>query len=91
LTPGNYVINGQAMDTTSPEAPGIDRVQAFLDNSREAGGRLVGEVAPGASAPRSLTASGFALLVNIPNTHPTTTRTSCSCMRARSRPVRRSC
>jgi len=68
LTPGNYVINGQAFDTTGSASPSIDRVEAFLDNPREAGGRLLGQVSPSDTAPQFLTASTFALLVNIPNT-----------------------
>jgi hypothetical protein len=68
LTPGNYVINGQAFDTTGAASPSIDRVEAFLDNPRDSGGRLLGQVSPNDTAPHFLTASTFALLVNIPNT-----------------------
>jgi hypothetical protein len=68
LQPGNYLIAGQAADTTSASPPGIDRVQAFFDSSRDTGGKLIGQIDTNATAPQSLGPSGFNLLVNIPNT-----------------------
>jgi hypothetical protein len=69
LSPGAYVVNGLAVDSTAAALPGIDRVQAFVDNPRQAGGHLVGEVdATSTNASQFLSAGGFTLLVNIPDT-----------------------
>jgi len=68
LRPGNYVVNGEAIDTSASVAPGIDRVQAFADSSRENGGELVGEVTDSNTMPNQfLNGSGFALLADIPS------------------------
>jgi hypothetical protein len=46
VEPGGYVLQGIAMDTRASQAPGIDRVDIFLD-SREAGGINLGTAVPG--------------------------------------------
>ena len=46
VEPGAYVVQGVAMDSRASEAPGIDRVDIFLD-SREAGGINLGTAVPG--------------------------------------------
>jgi hypothetical protein len=46
IEPGGYVLQGVAMDPRASQAPGIDRVDIFLD-SREAGGINIGTAVPG--------------------------------------------
>ena len=63
------MVNGQAVDSSAATPPGIDRVQAFVDNPRQTGGHLVGEVdATNTNPSQFLNAGGFALLASIPNT-----------------------
>lgn len=69
LSAGQYIVNGQAVDANAAAPPGIDRVQAFVDNARERGGHLVGEVDADNSNPsQALSAGSFALLATIPDT-----------------------
>jgi hypothetical protein len=69
LEPGMYVVQGQATDASAAQAPGIDRVQVFFDQSRENGGRFIGEVQAGQDGQgQRLTASGFALIARFPDT-----------------------
>jgi hypothetical protein len=46
VEPGGYVVQGVAMDPRAGQAPGIDRVDIFLD-SREEGGTNLGTAVPG--------------------------------------------
>jgi hypothetical protein len=68
LFPGDYVMQGSAFDSATA-APGVDRVQAYWDRSREDGGRSLGEVtASGPNDPvERLDANGFVLLTHIPD------------------------
>jgi hypothetical protein len=69
LTPGDYLVQGNAVDTSAPAAPGIDRVQLFWDLPRDSGGHLIGEVDAGQDAPdEHLNATGFQVIAHIPNT-----------------------
>jgi hypothetical protein len=69
LEPGMYVVQGQATDASAAQAPGIDRVQVFFDQSRENGGRFIGEVQAGVDTPgQRLAASGFTLIARFPDT-----------------------
>jgi hypothetical protein len=69
LQPGAYVVNGIAADATAAQAPGVHQVEVFFDRPRESGGRLIGEVRAGADgAGTRLTASGFTLVANFPDT-----------------------
>jgi hypothetical protein len=69
LLPGDYVIQGLALDASAAQAPGVDRIQVFFDQSRENGGRFIGEVLEGEDAPNQrLTATGFALVASLPDT-----------------------
>lgn len=69
LLPGMYVIQGSAIDTAAAQAPGVDRIQVFFDQSRENGGRFIGEEQAGVDGPgQHLSASGFALVARFPDT-----------------------
>jgi hypothetical protein len=68
LEPGAYVVQGVAADPSAGSPPGVDRVQVFFDQSREAGGRFIGAVQAGEDSPgQRLTASGFALVARFPD------------------------
>jgi hypothetical protein len=68
LTPGNYVVQGQAVDTAASTAPSVDRVQVFWDQSRDNGGLFLG----GAD---SLSGNAFKLTAQIPKQTPGATET----------------
>jgi len=69
LLPGMYVVQGLAADASAAQAPGIDRIQVFFDQSREDGGRFIGEELAGVDGPgQHLSANGFALVANLPDT-----------------------
>jgi hypothetical protein len=63
LTPGNYVVQGQAVDTAAPSAPSVDRVQVFWDSSRDNGGLFLGGT-------DSVSGNGFKLIAQIPKQIP---------------------
>jgi hypothetical protein len=68
LFPGAYVMHGQATDALAASPPGVDRVQVFLDQTRDSGGRFVGQVlATDGGLVQYLTPTGFAVLVDLPD------------------------
>jgi hypothetical protein len=68
LTPGNTVIQGQAVDTAAASTPSVDRVQVFWDQSRDNGGLFLGGV-------DSLSGNEFKLTAQIPKQTPGATET----------------
>jgi hypothetical protein len=69
LTPGDYLVQGIAVDTSALAAPGIDRVQLFWDLPRDSGGHLIGEVDAGQNTlDEHLNASGFQVIAHLPDT-----------------------
>jgi hypothetical protein len=69
LTPGDYLVQGIAVDTSAPAGPGVDRVQLFWDAPRDSGGRLIGDVGAGQqTTDEYLAATGFQVVAHIPDT-----------------------
>lgn len=71
LLSGNYVIQGTAFDETARQGTGIDRVTFFLD-SRESGGRNLGDAILGQPAIQPVPSSqfstaGFMIKVGLPS------------------------
>jgi hypothetical protein len=63
VNPGNYVVQGMALDTAAEDGSGIDRVDFFL-GSREQGGMILGHAVPGIGP---FGASSFETTITLPN------------------------
>ena len=64
VNPGNYVLEGVAVDTRAEQGTGIDRIDFFL-GSRDDGGVIVGHAMPTELGP--FEGSSFATTVTLPN------------------------